>query len=153
MAQGMQLTHDGWQRLQDELSALEDQRRSLDGDTTDDLRGDLAALDIRISELQDVLARAIPVTHADREPGTAGVGTRVTVCWDDGEEETYAIVGPPEVEALVGRISYESPVGRALLGRRAGDRIAVSTPNGSTGLEIRAVEEAGGGPDGRRDAP
>lgn len=139
--QTVRMTRGGWCRLREELLALEDERRRMDGDDVADRRVVDAGLDLRIAALRGLVARAIPVDDAEREPGVVEVGTRVTVSWEDGAEEVYVLVGPPEVEALAGRISYESPVGRALVGRRVGERVAVATPAGATGLEIRAVED------------
>ncbi len=61
---------------------------------------------------------------------TVTIGSTVTVELD-GEEETYTIVGPVEARPREGRISNESPVGRALLGHRAGERFDITMPNGA----------------------
>ena len=147
--QAVRLTADGWRRLHDDLLALRERQAALTagfaaaapGDSGGDPHGDLARLELRIAELEGVLARAVPVDHADRVPGTVGVGSRVTVRWaGDDEEETYTIVGPPEVAPQAGRISYESPVGRALVGRRPGERVEVATLDGRARLEVAAVD-------------
>jgi transcription elongation factor GreA len=90
--------------------------------------------------LEWVLSRAEPVADDEREPGVIGVGTEVKVVWDDGDRETLMIVGPPEVSAREGRISYESPVGQALMGRRAGEQVWVATQAGLSRLEIDQVQ-------------
>jgi transcription elongation GreA/GreB family factor len=69
-------------------------------------------------------------------------GSRVRVRWEDGAEEEYVVVTPPELELRSGRISCESPVGRTILGRRVGERLAVPTPNGPLGLRVVAVAQA-----------
>ena len=149
-APAVQLTADGWRQLHDELRSLQERRRVTLGETRrdgapledsgGDPHGDLALLELRIAELQGVLARVVPVDRADRVPGTVGVGSRVTVRWEGDDEETYTVVGPPEVAPHAGRISYESPVGRALVGRRPGEQVEVTTLDGQARLEVVAVE-------------
>ena len=150
-ASAVHLTVDGWGQLHAALRFLQERRHMAWGETRrdgaplqdagGDPHGDLALLERRIVELQGVLARAVPVDHADRVPGTVGAGSRVTVRWEgDGEEETYMIVGPPEVAPHAGRISYESPVGRALVGRRPGERVEAVTLDGHSRLEVVAVD-------------
>jgi transcription elongation factor GreA len=95
--------------------------------------------DSRIAEIQGVLARAQPIDHVDRIPGVVGLGSRVTVRWEEDGEETYTIVEPAEVDSRAGRISYESPVGHALIDRRVGDLVAVETLVGPAWLEVLAI--------------
>jgi transcription elongation factor GreA len=140
------LTADGLRQLEDDLQSLQERRASLSdafAAAPEDAGGvqiDLALVDRRIAEIASVLARAIPLDKADLEPGVVGVGSRVTVHWEEEGEETYTIVDPAEVALDAGRISYESPVGRALVERRAGDRVAVETLVGLAWLEIVAVD-------------
>lgn len=142
--QGMQdllLTVEGWWKLNAELRSLQERRRSVAtaAVTTDGPRGELALIDRRIAQIHDLLARALIVSATDREPGTVGVGSELVVRWDDGEEETFTLVGPPEIDPRDRRISYESVVGQALLGRREGESVDVRTPAGSQSLKILAV--------------
>lgn len=150
IASDVLVTRDGWRQLNEELQSLRDRRRldlgetMRDGaplhDSGGDPHGDLAVLEIRIAELEWMLARVTPVDYADRVPGTVGVGSRVTVRWEgDAEEETYTIVGSPEVAPDAGRISYESPVGRALVARRPGEWVEVATLDGQARLQVKAV--------------
>ena len=70
-----------------------------------------------------------------------GLGTRVTVMEQGGDTlETYQIVGSVEADPTCGRISNESPMGKALLGHRAGDEVAVSTPGGILYFQIVGIE-------------
>ena len=70
-----------------------------------------------------------------------GLGTRVTVMERGGDTpETYRIVGSVEADPMNGRISNESPMGKALLGHRAGDEVAVSTPGGILHFQIVSIE-------------
>lgn len=66
-------------------------------------------------------------------------GARVTVEDAEGDERTYTIVGPDEIDAAAGLISYQSPLGRALIGREPDDEIQVRTPGGLRELTILAV--------------
>lgn len=147
------LTKEGWRKLHRELESLRAElgirtgeyaqlSRSLEpGDAASHtLRSDIYSLDRRIAQIDDVLRRAFLVSADQREPGLAGVGSWVTVRWSDGEEERFRLVGPPEVSPSDGQISYESPVGRALMNRRRGTSVQVSTPNGVSDFQIVAVE-------------
>ena len=150
--ENMLLTEEGWRQLHEELLSLREKqswrtseyRTDLDGTDPGDagprcLESEIATVDRRILELEVTLARAVPVGPVDREPGVVGVGSVVSVRWQEGDEESYVLVGPPEVDVQVNRISYESPVGRALAGRSAGEWIDVSTPGGESRLEILKV--------------
>lgn len=147
------LTRDGWERLREELASL----RRTQGDWTGEymslvrssepgeaglraVQSEISTAGRRISQLEEILAKAVPVSPEDGEPGVAGVGSLVSVRWELEGEEEYTLVGPPEVDLSANRISYESPVGRALLGRRQGEWIEVNTPAGPSRLQILEVE-------------
>jgi transcription elongation factor GreA len=140
------LTAAGMQQLANELAALQERRAALAeslGASPDDIgevQGELFLVDRRMTELQAVLARAQPLDETDRVPGVVGVGSRVTVHWEEDGEETYTIVDPAEAAVSAGRISFESPVGQSLLERRVGDRVLVETLVGPAWLELLAVE-------------
>lgn len=140
------LTVDGMQQLSDELAFYEERRATLAEalvtapDDLGELQGELAVVDRRIVEIRAVLARAQPIDDLDRVPGVVGLGSQVTVRWAEDGEERYTIVDPAEVAASAGRISYVSPVGQALMERRAGDRVAVETAAGAAWLDVLAVE-------------
>jgi transcription elongation factor GreA len=146
-ASPVELTADGMQQLTGDLQALRERRENLiallaesPDDAGTDLQTDLALADRRIAELQDILARARPFDAAERVPGVVSLGSRVTVDWEMDGEESYTIVDPAEIAPSDGRISDESPVGRALIGRRVGDRVAVETLGGATWLTIKSVD-------------
>jgi transcription elongation factor GreA len=67
------------------------------------------------------------------------IGRSVTVVDDEGVVETYLIVGPAEVNARQRKISNESPIGAALLGKRVGDQVRVQTPSGAFDLTVQAI--------------
>lgn len=140
------LTADGIQQLRGDLLLLRERRDALAGVLADaplDAGGgvltDIALADRRIAEITDALSRARLLDGAERVAGVVGIGSRVTVLWDSDGEETYTIVDPVEASASEGRISDESPVGQALLNRRIGDRLVVSTLGGDASLRIQAV--------------
>ena len=139
------LTVDGMQQLANELATFQERRATLAealATSPDDMgvQSELALTNRRIAEIRAVLARAQPIDHVDRVPGVVGLGSRVTVRWEEDGDETYTIVEPAEVAVSAGLISYESPVGQALMGRRVGDRVAVQTIAGPEWLEVLAIE-------------
>ena len=68
------------------------------------------------------------------------LGSRVTVAEDGFEPESYSIVGSAEADPGKGRISNESPLGKALIGRKEGERVSFETPGGPAEMEILRIE-------------
>ena len=103
----------------------------------------LREIDARIHRLQKML-ESFEVIDPRTRPKTDRVffGATVTVEDEDGEETTYQIVGGDELDEELGknRISYEAPLGRALLGKREGDSVRVRRPKGDTELTVVRVE-------------
>lgn len=98
-----------------------------------------ALAEARISTLENIIRRAI-ASHRDEIPeGVVGFGSRVMVCNEDGKAEVYQIVGSVEANPSKGRISNESPVGRALLGKKVGEEVMVTAPSGDRKLVITDV--------------
>lgn len=149
----VRLTAAGKARLEDELATLRHERQPAltariqeateHGDVSDnseyeDLKDEWQKMEARVRELELTLERAeviAPDTHSE----TADLGSTVTLRSDDGEEETWVLVSPEEANTLDGTISTESPVGRALLGRRAGDSATVSAPAGDMVYTIVSI--------------
>jgi transcription elongation factor GreA len=103
-------------------------------------REELAFVEGRITTLEKLLAAAEVVQPpAVQRPERVAVGVTVTVRDEAGAEEPYTIVGPAEADPREGRISNESPVGRALVGRRGGDTVTVQTPGGPRRLTILEI--------------
>jgi transcription elongation factor GreA len=67
------------------------------------------------------------------------VGSTVTVRAENGRRQTYQLVGPAEAAPLEGRISHESPVGRALLGKKRGDKVQVHAPSGVVEMTVVSI--------------
>ena len=147
------LTKEGLKQLEDELAQLVHVRR---GEVAERIRqsrdfGDIAEnaeyaeakneqslLEGRIQTLESMIRNAVVIEDEPREKGVAAVGASVTVHTEEGEE-TYDIVGAAEADPRRGRISNESPLGRALLGHRAGDEVEWTSPSGTSRVKIVAV--------------
>ena len=138
------MTSGAFRRLTEEIGLLVATLRSGHGDHGDVDReaatvipdGNRHLLRQRLDTLRAVLDTAY-VAEAD---GSAVVGTRVTVRDQEGFADTYLLVAPGEADARTGRISPESPLGGALLGRRAGETVDVLAPAGPCRVVIEAVE-------------
>jgi transcription elongation factor GreA len=98
-------------------------------------------LEGRIREIKHILSRAEMIDEDSNGNGEVRVGSSVTVrLEDDDEEETWTIVGSAEANPRQGRISNESPIGSALLGKRARHKVTVQTPSGVMKLTILKVK-------------
>lgn len=149
------VTREGLERLKAELDDLKNVRRPAIAAIVAEARshGDLrenAAYDVarhdqmmnekRISDLEALLRSAEVMDDGGVDAGDlVGIGNTVVVDFD-GEEERYTIVGAIEAKPTAGRISNESPIGRALLGKRAGQVAQVPTPGGMRQLRILRIE-------------
>lgn len=91
----------------------------------------------RIAELEEII-RTAKITEA-KKGDKIDLGCKVTV-HVDGDKETFCIVGPPEANPLEKKISHESPLGTALLGKKVGDKIEVAAPVGKLVYTILSVE-------------
>jgi transcription elongation GreA/GreB family factor len=101
----------------------------------------LAAGDLHLATRRlETLRRVIADGYVVEPDGRAIVGSRITVRHADGEQESYELVAPGETEARLGRISPDSPLGAAMLGRRAGEVATMQTPAGP--LEFTVLEVA-----------
>jgi len=94
----------------------------------------------QIAECEDRLARAQIIDPTMLSGDKVVFGATVKLIDEDDHEVRYQIVGETEADAKKGRISYSSPVGRALIGRRIGDDVEVITPSGEKYYAIEAVE-------------
>ncbi len=99
----------------------------------------LREIDRRLHYLQGRLDRIEVVDPAEFKGPVIRFGATVMVCDAEGQEDTLTIVGEDEIDAEQGRISYRSPVGRALIGREEGEEVTINTPGGKRVLELLAV--------------
>jgi len=148
------LTADGLEKLQAELAekrgpareALALRLRSAisQGDLSENAdysaaKEDQAFLEGRIQELERILHNYTIIDESLKRD-VVDIGARITIQEEDFPEETYHMVGPKEADPANGRISHESPIGRALLGHRSGDEVHVETPNGVLHFKIIKIE-------------
>ena len=138
------LTPGGFAKLSAELQLLRSRRDAL-GDATTvsaehlDVPEELVRLDRQIAVLEERL-RSATVVEANPADGELGVGERARIRdLDSGELIDYRIVGVGEADPTTGNISYTSPVGSALLGRRVGDVCEVQVPRGLLRLEVLEI--------------
>ncbi len=103
-------------------------------------KNEQAFVEGRIQELEMLLANARIIEEAHGKMDIVQVAATVTVQEEGLEPEEYTIVGPAEANPRKGRISNESPLGRALLDHKAGDRVRVDAPGGSFFVTILKVE-------------
>jgi transcription elongation factor GreA len=94
----------------------------------------------RIQELEQILGNAIIIENMPQNLEEVGIGDHVTIQEEDYPPETYHMVGPKEADPRKGRISHESPIGKALLGHRVGDEVTAETPGGALHLKIIRIE-------------
>ena len=94
-----------------------------------------AFLEGRILELQEMLSSAVIInTQSNKEE--VSIGATVTIVEGDNSPEKYTLVGPAEADPIRGRISHESPLGKALLGKRIGESTTAHTPAGDLSYKI-----------------
>lgn len=97
-------------------------------------------LEARIRELKTILNSATIMEATAHDGGGISIGSKVVVRDQDGFEDEYMIVGPPEADPSEGKISYESSMGSALMGRKTGDVFCVETPGGTLECVILSVQ-------------
>ena len=149
------LTQEGGKQLQTELDNLKSTRRrevaarihkasesggTVDNAEYDEAKNEQAFTEGRIRELENILANAVVDPTQEDAKGTVAFGSRVTVVTEQNKKRNYKVVGSAEAAPLKGKISNESPVGRALLGRKVGDEVEVETPSGVSKLTITAIK-------------
>ena len=147
------MTQEGFDKLQEELKYLRSVKRqevadrlheAMDGgELIEDAeyeaaKNEQAFVEGRIQELEILLANA-RVIEENTKKDTVQVGAKVTIQEDGQDPEEYTIVGPVEARPRNGRISNESPLGRALMDHRAGDNVEVEAPSGSFVVRILKV--------------
>jgi|SRR5450755_228608 transcription elongation factor GreA len=146
------LTNDGRQRAMSQLEFLRTVRRAevaqylhdakdsgdvIDNAAYEDAKNEQARLEGRIIELEQLLSKAKLIDRVQSEVAT--LGSVIHLRTDDDRECNYTIVGAFEAEPRAGRISNESPVGRALLGHKEGDSVIVATPGGVKEYTILSI--------------
>ena len=145
---------EGYEKLITELKALREERpRIVDAIEEARAHGDLSEnaeyhaakerqgqVEMSIADLEDKVSRAQIVDPTTLSGDKIIFGATVTLLDDDDKPVRYQIVGPYEADAKVGRISYNSPLGRALIGRRVEEEIEVSVPAGDRFYVVEKIE-------------
>ena len=97
-------------------------------------------IEAMIADIEDQLSRAMVIDPATLSGDKVVFGATVTLIDEDDKKVKYQLVGQVEADAKVGKISYNSPLGRALIGRQKGEEVEVSTPSGDRYYEISKIE-------------
>jgi transcription elongation factor GreA len=96
-------------------------------------------LEARIKELEQIVKNHVLIERA-KSSGVVSMGNTVRFREEDESDEAYRIVGPAEADPKAGTVSYESALGKALLGHRVGEEVEVKTPNGAYRVRIVGIE-------------
>ena len=152
------LTYTGLKKLEDELENLKVVKRKEvagkikeareQGDLSENAEYDAAKdeqrdIEARIEELEKILKNAEVVVEDDVDLDTINIGCTVDVYDKEFEEEiVFQLVGSTEANSLEGKISNESPVGKALLGREVGDEVVVETQAGDITYKVLKIERS-----------
>jgi len=155
MAEEVILTKEGKEELEKRLEYLKIEKRAEIteriktarefGDLSenaeyDAAKNEQAMIEGEIQEIENKLKYAVIIKEGVAKKGTVSLGSKVDFIDDDTKEEfTYEIVGTTEADVEAGRISNESPIGNALLGRKAGDNVKVVVPVGITSITVKKV--------------
>lgn len=145
---------EGYRQIEDELKRLKLERPQI-VDAIEEARahGDLSEnaeyhaakerqgqVEATIADLEDKLSRALVIDPTTLSGDKVVFGATVSLVDQDEKKVRYQLVGQQEADAKVGRISYNSPLGRALIGRSVGEEVEVTTPSGDRYYEIEQIE-------------
>jgi len=147
MIKQYQLTKDGKAELERELEELKSQRGGIAekianardyGDLSENAEYDAAReeqvqVESRIAEIEDILLNASLIKAASTNKVTVGNTVELRT---NGTTVTYTVVGPVEADPIEGRISNESPIGLALMNKKVGEKVTITTPKGNNDYEI-----------------
>ena len=154
MAKEVILTPQGFEKLKTELDELTTVRRRevaerikqarefgdiSENSEYDDAKNEQAMLEAQIAELDERLRAARVIDTADLSKDVVEIGSTIELEGPMGRE-VYQVVGSAESDPDDGRLSNESPIGRAVLGSRAGDSLDVTTPNGNVKVKVVSIK-------------
>ena len=109
----------------------------------DAAKNEQAKLYGRIAEIQDVLSYAVIIEDENEASGRVGLGCTVTVEDANGNQTSYRITGSQEANPMEGKLSDDSPFGRAAVGKSVGESFTYNAPNGSYTMKVIAVTREG----------
>ena len=156
MAKGKQMlyTQQGYQELIDELHYLKHEKREKikndiavarsfgdlsENSEYDEARNEQAKNEARIKELEELVENAVILDESNIDTSVVSLGSSVKVRNADGVEISYDLVGSNESNPMEFKISDQSPIGAALMGKKAGDKVEVTTPGGVIHLSVVEV--------------
>jgi transcription elongation factor GreA len=154
-AEKVPMLEEGYRKLNEQVRQLKQVERPAVVQAIEDARahGDLSEnaeyqaakerqgqIEATIADIEDQLSRAMVIDPSTLSGKKVVFGATVTLIGEDDKKVKYQVVGQVEADASHGRISYNSPLGRALIGREVGDEVEVSTPSGDRYYEIAKVE-------------
>ncbi len=147
------LTQEGLEKLKAELKNLKEKDRKevigriktakefgdlSENSEYDDAKNEQAFIEGRIQELELMIKQA-KIVASSKGSDIIGLGSTIEV-EVEGDKETYFIVGPTESDPVSGKISSESPVGKALIGSKKGAKVTIQTPDGSVEYKVLAIK-------------
>lgn len=154
MKKAYQLTPAGKLELEKELEELKSRRGLIAqkiadardyGDLSEnaeysEARNEQAQVESRIAEIEEILQNASLITSVKSKAGIVVLGVTVDLHHTETKKKvSYTIVGSVEADPLEGKISDESPIGQALMGKKVGETVSIVTPSGNVGYEIAAI--------------
>ena len=148
------VTEEGYKKLEEELEYLKVTRRKeivanikqaisfgdlSENSEYDEAKNEQAEVEKRINEIENLLT-VVKIIKNDEDTEIVNVGKTVKILdYDLGDEEEYKIVGPTEVDIAKNMISDESPLGKAILGKRAGEEVSFDAPGGVVKVKIVSI--------------
>lgn len=157
MSNELRVTNEGLQKLQEELKYLKEVKRQevvaaialalsygdlSENSEYDEAKAEQGKVESRINELEEILKTVIVIDESEIQTDVVDIGAIVTVLNKTaGREIEYTIVGATEANPLKGKISDRSPIGKAIVGKKAGDVVEVETPAGMITVEILNIRK------------
>ena len=151
------VTDEGLRKMQEELDHLRNVKRKevseaigvarsfgdlSENSEYDEAKNEQAKVEAQIAELEETLKNVKVVSENELKSDVVSIGSHVTVYDMDFKEETeYFLVGSNESDPISGKISDQSPIGKALIGTKVGDTVQVSIPNGEMRIKIKKIEK------------
>jgi transcription elongation factor GreA len=153
MKKAYQLTAAGKLDLENELNELKARRSEIAqkiadardyGDLSENAeysaaRDEQGQVESRIAEIEEILLNASLINDKHSKPTKVVLGVKVDLESDTKKKVSYTIVGSVEADPLEGRISDESPIGQALMGKKVGESVSIKTPSGAASYAIVAI--------------
>ncbi len=151
------LTEEGYSKLKEEIEYLSTTKRRevaerikearefgdiSENSEYDDAKNEQAMLETRIAQIEEQIRSARVVSAEDVSTDAVGVGVTVSVKGEDGKTTKFTIVGSAESNPRENKLSNESPVGKAIIGKKKGETVEVSAPRGSMKFKILEIKAA-----------